>query len=626
MTNKRLWQRPALAAVATWLFVVLCFLYGESILRHENFGMDPDNYMRAVQVRDWVDGNHGWFQTEHDRLEVAPGSVIGSEGYSRLTDLPLAILTMTVKPFGGTTTQAIVIAGWILPLLIQLPLLLFLLAWAYRPLLGRAAWALAPLVLVQPFLLAEFIPGRIDHHGWQVLLLVLSVGAAIRLLLATNDTDAKNIRRNGALCAIAVALSAAIGLEAMLWHGVILTAVGLALIQRPVRLAPAARVIALVLPGLTGLLLILLRTPAQMAELRLDMLSLVTVKLMAVAGLLFALASWRRLADWRPLARAAIVAIAALVLGGVLLWNVPQLMQGAWMGFDPEIAAYIRTRSLELRPLLSYTEFWPEAAFAGLVALTGLVAAWRRHKSFRVLLVLISLLFLMTGILTFCYATRIERFWWLFVMPGLVFAAQATLAWAGLQLQRGPRATLRLLVIIVLAIVALFGLQSLLDKARAPGGSLTKTQYPVLCDTPRLAAALNDLDPAPHRILLMEGMGPQLAWQTPFIYLGGSMNNVALGLRARRGFYLQSDVRMAAQTLRGQQIDLIAVCNLAAVATSLLDKPPEEFVSSVRSNDPDTMLQRLARGETFEWLQPVTTVLAPPEARIYRVLPDKLLN
>src|SRR6476646_9512987 len=167
------------------------------------FGLgDTDDNMRIMQVRALLHGQ-GWYDLRNYRLNPPFGSNIH---WSRLVDLPIAGLILGLRPFlGGPAAERWAVA--IAPLLPYL-LLLFSLALTARRLLGPTAYPLAFLAL---FFAGStngmFMPERIDHHGWQLALLALSISSL---------TDPKRVR-GGLTLGLSTALSLAIGLEMLIY-------------------------------------------------------------------------------------------------------------------------------------------------------------------------------------------------------------------------------------------------------------------------------------------------------------------------------------------------------------------------------------------------------------------------
>ena len=166
---------------------------------------DTDDNMRMMQVRGLLHGQ-GWYDLRNYRMNPPFGANIH---WSRLVDLPLAGLILLLRPIaGGPGAEKAAVA--IAPLLPYL-LLLFSVGLTARRLIDGRAFVLAFLAL---FFAGStngmFMPTRIDHHGWQLALLALSVSAL---------ADPKR-RRGGIMLGLSSALSLAIGLEMIIYIAV----------------------------------------------------------------------------------------------------------------------------------------------------------------------------------------------------------------------------------------------------------------------------------------------------------------------------------------------------------------------------------------------------------------------
>src|SRR5580765_2999122 len=158
--------------------------------------------MRIMQVRALLHGQ-GWFDLRQYRLNPPYGANIH---WSRLVDLPIAGLILSLRPFlGGAGAERWAVA--IAPLLPYL-LLLFSLALTARRLIDAKAY---PLALLAAFFAGStngmFMPERIDHHGWQLAFLALGIAAI---------ADPKRVR-GGLTLGLSTALSLTIGLEMLIY-------------------------------------------------------------------------------------------------------------------------------------------------------------------------------------------------------------------------------------------------------------------------------------------------------------------------------------------------------------------------------------------------------------------------
>jgi hypothetical protein len=195
-------RRWKLLVLLTWLVFAGWWIYASwSNIRWFALG-DTDDNMRIMQVRALLHGQ-GWFDLRQYRMNPPFGANIH---WSRLVDLPIAGLILTLRPFiGGAPAERWAVA--IAPILPYL-LLLFSLSLTARRLLGRAAYPFALLTLIfAASTNSMFAPERIDHHGWQLALLALSISSIA-------DT---NRARGGLVLGISTALSLAIGLEMIIY-------------------------------------------------------------------------------------------------------------------------------------------------------------------------------------------------------------------------------------------------------------------------------------------------------------------------------------------------------------------------------------------------------------------------
>lgn len=189
-----------------WMtLILLCWLVyaawqvfaGWNQIRWLSLG-DTDDNMRLAQVRAWLDGQ-GWYDLRQYRLNPPAGFDIH---WSRLVDLPLAGLILFFRLF-TTDSWAERLACGIAPLL-PLSVALLGLGATVRRLVHPLAWPLAVAILfcaVAP--MQMFAPERIDHHGWQLAMLALTLAGL---------TDPRAVR-GGAIVGLATAASLSIGLE-----------------------------------------------------------------------------------------------------------------------------------------------------------------------------------------------------------------------------------------------------------------------------------------------------------------------------------------------------------------------------------------------------------------------------
>jgi MFS family permease len=191
-----------LVTIAAWLLFCAWFAYTRwSSIVTFNLG-DTDDNMRMMQVRALLHGQ-GWFDLRQYRLNRPFGANIH---WSRLVDLPIAAIILAARPFAGGA-RAEMIAAAVAPMIPYLVLLLGVALTARRVIDPRAF--LLPIIGMVVAALANgmFMPERIDHHGWQLALLAVSIAGL---------ADPRRAR-GGITLGVTTALSLAIGLEMIIY-------------------------------------------------------------------------------------------------------------------------------------------------------------------------------------------------------------------------------------------------------------------------------------------------------------------------------------------------------------------------------------------------------------------------
>ncbi|GAA3257510.1 hypothetical protein GCM10020258_17800 [Sphingomonas yabuuchiae] len=191
----RNWQRWVLVA---WAAITAWYMYDRwGQIRWWSLG-DTDDNMRLMQVRAWMAGQD-WYDLRQYRMNPPVGFDIH---WSRIVDLPIAGLILFFRLF-TTPAWAERLACGLAPL-IPLSITMTALAVTLRRLIGVLTWPLGlGLLLCAHATLLMYMPMRIDHHGWQLAMLAVTVAGLC-------DPAA---RRGGALVGLASAVSLAIGLE-----------------------------------------------------------------------------------------------------------------------------------------------------------------------------------------------------------------------------------------------------------------------------------------------------------------------------------------------------------------------------------------------------------------------------
>ena len=192
---ERQWRRWTLLI---WLMVAIGLVIWRWNMIHWFNLPDTDDNMRMMQVRGLLNGQ-GWFDLRQHALNPPYGANIH---WSRLVDLPIAGLILLFKPFVGSGNSERIAAA-IAPML---PFLVAMLSMGavVRRLVAPLGYFLAIFLMCCGFAaLSMFSPMRIDHHGWQLAFLVMTMAGV---------ADEQRAR-GGLLIGLASAASLTIGLE-----------------------------------------------------------------------------------------------------------------------------------------------------------------------------------------------------------------------------------------------------------------------------------------------------------------------------------------------------------------------------------------------------------------------------
>lgn len=386
-----------LLTILAWIIICGCYLYDRYPAIYWLALNDTDDNSRFVQVKDWLAGQ-GWFDLTQYRLDPPHGANIH---WSRIVDLPIAGLMLLFR-LVMTPDWADRWAVGIAPLLPLLPAMLAL-GFVMRRIVGGNSWIIAILApLSADMALSMFMPMRIDHHGWQLAMLLVTLAGL------ADERPA----RGGLVAGLSSAVSVAIGMEMIVY----LAATGAVVALRWVAhdgenarmRAYAAGLAAGVATGFLGFASYANRAPVC------DALSPIWLSILSAAAAGMVLLTLLPLAAWR--ARLAAGVAVAVILGGWAWFSWPQCLSGAYSTISPELQRLWLDNIREAKPIYRQSREVVVPLLAlpipGMAA--AIVASW-------------------------VYRRKPERFWpWLTVAMLSVFAF-ALLFW---QTRVGPAAQL----------------------------------------------------------------------------------------------------------------------------------------------------------------------------------------
>lgn len=324
---------------------------------------DTDDMMRLQQIRDWLAGQAFNDLTQH-RLGVVPGLAMH---WSRLADLvPGAIIAMLTPLIGVHAAELTAVILW--------PAVLF---GAALLLVARIARALGGAEIARTALIVAaiaypvttiFLPGRIDHHGLQIVLLLLIA----RTLVATPSMG------RGLVAGLAATASLVIGMETAPLIAAAAAAMTIEWIAA--RHGADDRMMGFGIALGAGLLFasIVFRT-SQWTYAACDGFTATLWRgamVAAFAPMLMALAA-RDVT--RPVARAGLAAAISALIGGGIVLVAPQCLS-PYGAVDPLLARLWLGRVGEAQPLFA-APAGIAIGYAGVMVAGIAASAWRFHAT-----------------------------------------------------------------------------------------------------------------------------------------------------------------------------------------------------------------------------------------------------
>jgi hypothetical protein len=546
----------------------------------QNFGLgDTDDNLRMMQVRDLLRGQD-WYDLRQYRLNPPYGADIH---WSRIVDLPIAGFKLALAPLiGGAAAER-----WAIALAPLLPLLAALgaVAVTVRRLVSPYAFALAiAIFLCGHSVRNQFVPLRIDHHGWQLACLALAVMAL---------TDPKRAR-GGVILGVATALSLSIGLEMLLY----LTLAGAAAVLMWVHDQAQSRRIAAYgasLAGGTALGYLLFASNANRAPVC-DALSPVWLSALVGAGAVCVLLSLLP-------PRGVSVRLCAAAVGGLLLAAFFAL---AWPdclsrleGVSDEANRLWLSNVREARPI--YMHGWRTATSVLALPAFGLIGyalmLWRtRGDMTRFIPWAAAAAPALLAVLLLLWQSRASPAAQLLAVPGA-----SALGWTAIVAIRRSRLMLVRVFGSVAAFLLISGLlvQQAVELIPQPKGKSSPAVGRANGSCPTMAA-LRPIALQPRGYVLTHvDLGPRLITVTHHTAVAGPYHrnhrDIVETMRAFRG-----TAEEARQTVARRAIDYVLICPNISESTVYATQAKNGFYV------------QLVKGQVPAWLEPVTLPAGSP--------------
>ncbi len=573
--------------LVVWLYYVWCFLAhpGSQILLGNL--PDADDYMYLAQISDWLNGQ-SWFDIVQHRLNPPDGVAID---FSRLTQIPMAILVLLLRPLLGLTAASLVMAAILPPL--WLALLFLALRWTAETFQSKN-WARVTsfIALFATYLIYQFSPGHIDHHGLTALLVTVAFGFTMRMIRQPD------LSKWAVGAGFFLALALAVALEILPWLIVIVSWVGVWAMQKGHKAARAGAVLSLSLFLSSFLFLIITKAPHHWFDIDTMAYSAVYVVFTSLIALCFAgLAFAERT---RVALRYVIGVLSAAVSGLIFLSYFPELVGGPYGGVNPELAKLMFDSITEAMPIAKSATsaievflrlVWPVMAFA-----VSVYFFRRAKKDERWLWGLLLYSLTAAILLATFYQIRCMVFAQLFSVLAMSAALQRAMIWLGKNCPIRALAFMQLGLLLVIAPLPMLIFPALVDNRPFNTGML---MFPVVkaseeCDMRSLIQALDKQSlNTTHLMPIMNEMdsGSELLFRTPYSVLGAPYHTNVGGNLDSAHFFTSADPIEARDIMQRRKAGLVVICR--AEAAFYVNPQGKSFA------------QRLVDGEVPHWLNKV---------------------
>ncbi len=592
----------ALAAVLLAALAFSLALQAKSLIAVWTTGLfyDSDDAMRMVQVRDLLAGQ-AWFDLVAHRLDPPQGLL---SHWSRIVDAPIVAL---IKGFGlflphvaaeraaRITFPTLMLAG-----------LYWACAYAAR-LLAGAGYAIAGVIAATLCGVAtwQYIPGRVDHHGPQIFLLVTALAAL------ANSLDPARGRR-AAWTGIAIAVSIGISIENLPFIVVMAATPFLAFIMQGERAKNQLVAFALGLGLALPLVFVATIPPSRWLDPARDAYSIIHL----TAGLAGAAAclALSRLRLERMASRLAAAVTAGVLVLALVLGLFPDALRDPLAGIDPVLRSFWLEHLQETEPFFVHLRRAPldGASWLGPFALgfAGAVFGVARSHSIQRGRWLLLVAALMAGGLAATWQMRVVSS----TAPLMALGSLGLVAPLRETLARRHAALAGPLVLVALIIAcSRLGFLSALSAWTPPPAVMTapavapRQQPPTTtkldCITSASFAPLAALPPG--LAIAPIDVGPDLLAHTPHSIVAAPYHRNNIGnLLALHVFTASPD--KAEALVRAAGARWLFVC-----------MGGDQSLNAFTSRAPDGLAARLAKNDAPSWLKPIP--LSDTPFRAYEV-------
>ncbi|MBZ9769744.1 GtrA family protein [Mesorhizobium sp. CA6] len=337
------WKNDLLLALCATL-VVLTINAVSGFPTLGDYGADNDSMLRLVEVRDLL-GGQSWFDLHQYRMGTSGGFVMH---WSRLVDMPLALIIMAFDALGASTATAERAAQIIWPTLLYGLTIFVLMRASQRFAAANVAMPAVILSTAALFYLVIYSPGVIDHHNVQLLL----TAAGLWLLM-----EAPSWRPAALLSGICAGLTLAVGMETAPYVAVLgICAAVLFILDDKER--GTARGFGIGFAGIASLVFVATIRPADWGVAQCDAFSSFQFAVAALSGFGLVIASTFAASSRRARLVSVLALMAAVAV--VVIVFFPQCLASPYAGMDERIRTYWLADVVEAQPFWSVAIHQPK--------------------------------------------------------------------------------------------------------------------------------------------------------------------------------------------------------------------------------------------------------------------------
>jgi hypothetical protein len=568
---------PWMPVLGLWLAISVVLIisgWGHIVTRS---GWDPDDQLRMVQLRDFLNGQ-SWFDITQYRMNGDEGAPMH---WSRLVELPLALIISILSPIIGQPAAEMA-AGTIVPLL-GLGLTAYLIGQITTRLASREAGVIAVLItLISPAILMQFRPIRIDHHGWQIVMAVLALSTMFW----------SNKKQGGIVLGLALAIWLHISLEGAPMTAAFFVLLGWRWIFEK---AHGQRLIwtitSLALSSFT--LFLGTQSSGLSAPVYCDTISPPHIAAIAIAAAIMLPTIVATPKDWRI--RLGVAAMAGIAAIGALLWLAPSCAAGAFGNLDPLVRDNWYIHVNEGLPIWHQKQ---QTAMAFLAApLCGLLAMFfvqqetvgKERSELRV-----AAFFMIYALLLSLLVFRTISVAVIFAIP--VIAMLIVSLFHRYRRSRSPAQRISLVAAMLILLTPAAIADQLAEFTLAPSAKAVVKADPAETKNCQGATSVASLNSIPKsRFLSTFDMGPAILLTTPHEVLASSHHRNEKAMHDHIAIFL-SDPDVAKIIIAKHKITHIAVCK------------DEAEMNNYKRKNPNGLWSQMDKGTPPAWLEPMKPV------------------